>query len=80
MNSDQQKGAKNDLEKDFCKLMNKLVFGKKSHVKCLKTKEHYTCNNRKKKNLGIRRRLLYYKNFDRKLFLDLFGTVGTRTE
>ena len=44
-----QKAATN-FEKGLLKLMNNAVF-KKNHVKCKRTQRHYTCHNKKKKEL-----------------------------
>ena len=66
MNNDAKKKAKNDLEKDFFKLMNNAVFGKTIEM-LEKTEILNLSEQRKKKKLfGVRTALSYYKVFHRK--------------
>ena len=65
MNTDQEKKAKNDFEKDLFKLMNNSGFGK--IMENMREDRHLICHNRKKGELfSIRNKLSYNKVFHRK--------------
>ena len=69
MKTELRQKAKYSFEKDFCKFMNNIVFGK-TMEKYEKTQSYQTCNNRKEKKLFSIRTSELFNYHNTKLFTE----------